>query len=339
MRVTATIWPLRFILFVTAILLLPSTAATAAQQGPEELRGKVTAVTGDRIHISLSQREWLPRADIPIELGAEMAGMFVPLKGKFVIIQVNADSCVAKAIGKEGHGKPAAGMVAVVKTQYPNQPQSRSAYMGGEPSQRQNEKAVLQMAEGGNKTVQNMIAGSCRFRGDHDNALKWWERASNGARERSIISTSATGRAKILYSRSEFRKALAILQDAASRTRPRPDEMVFAAYNDAASGIEWHVRVLEELGCIYRSYIENTDESKRWFRAATEVMAACATNGVPEPGQDMQYRRYQGLLSDLVSLYMSAIEDKEAAVPWLQLSARTGDRYAQKTLTDMGKTW
>ena len=337
-RVTDKTWPIRLIFLGIAVALLLTTVTFARERGPEELRGKVTAVKGDRIHISLSQREWLPRAGTSVELGAEMAGMFVPLKGSFVIIQVNADSCIAKAVGNEEHGKPATGMAAVMKTPYPNHPQSRTDYLGGGRNTRQTEKAALKMAEGGNKPAQLIVAMGDNWRGDHDNALVWWERSSNGSNERAIISMSATGRAKILAIRGEFQKALAILQDAASRTAPRAGEMNFGAYTLAGAGVKFHVDVLENLGSFYRTHLDNIDEANRWYRAATKVMAACATNGAPEPGQPT-YLSYQGLLSELAILYMWDLKDEEAAVPWLQSSARAGDKNAQRTLSNMNRSW
>ncbi len=90
---------------ILALVMLVITAAApafASQWGSEELRDKVTSVVGDRIHIELNQKEWLPRKPgTAVSLGAEMAGMFVPLKGNFAIIQVNADSVIAMAVGKE----------------------------------------------------------------------------------------------------------------------------------------------------------------------------------------------------------------------------------------------
>ena len=106
-RLTDKTWPIRLIFLGIATVLLMATATFARERGPEELCDKVTAVAGDRIHISLSQREWLPRAGITVDLGEQMDGMFVLLKGRFVIIQENADSCIAKAVGNEEHGKPA----------------------------------------------------------------------------------------------------------------------------------------------------------------------------------------------------------------------------------------
>ena len=336
LRAIDTIWPIRVVFLGITTALLLSTSALATEQRPKELRGEITAITGDRIHISLSQQEWLPLAGMAVEFGAEMAGMWVPLKGKgkFVIIQVNADSCIAKAVGKEEHGKPADGMAAVIKTLFPK-PQSRISYVGLENDPRF--KSILKMAESGHRRSLCTVAMGYQGRGDHDNALVWWERASNGAKDRYSISTSAISRANILHLRSEFQKALAVLKDAASRTEARVDEMVFEAYDDLNSGVKFHVDVLEKLGSFYRK--DNIGESRRWFRAAAKVMAACATNGAPRPGQPGYSTDYQDLLNRLGRIYLDYLEDEEAAVPWLQSSARTGDKYAQKRLTDMGRTW
>jgi len=63
---------------------LPESAARSStrygdgvlQQGPEELRGEVTSVVGDRIHIRISEAGWLPRAGTAVDIGAEMSGMW-----------------------------------------------------------------------------------------------------------------------------------------------------------------------------------------------------------------------------------------------------------------------
>ncbi len=319
-------------------LILLSEAAPGVPQPPEELRGKVTAVAGERIHIALSQKEWLPHAGDSVQLGAEMADMFVPLKGKFVVIQVNADSVIAKAHVKEEHGTPAPGMLALLPVKSWRRPQTRAAYLGT-PSERKTQESVLRMAEAGHRPSQHVIALSYQSRGDHDRALKWWERAANGAKDRFYISGSATGRAKILCNRGEFQKALTILQDAISRTKPRDDELTFAAYHDSMSGVRFHVDVLKELGYTQRGHLENVDECKRWFHAAANVMAGCATRGVPDAGQNTEYTQYKTMLRDLAVLHSMFIGDKEGAVPWLQRAARAGDKYAQKQLTDMGRSW
>lgn len=345
MRVTHRILPSRVAaLGVSTALLLAvapvvSAAGFAPQRGPEELHGEVTAVAGDRIHITISEEGWLPRAGTKVDIGTEMAGMWVPLKGNFVIVQVNADSCVAQHVGDEEHGDAAAGMRAVMKTPFPNHPQSRSDYLGNPDMM----AAVLSMAEGGDRMAQHTAAMSFEGRGDFDNALTWWERSSNGATERLLIAQSATGRAKILAIRGELQQAMAILQDAASRTQPRADELVFGAYSsfagaDPAMAVSAHVDVLKELGSFNRVHLENIAESQRWYRAATEVMGAAASNGAPGPDEPT-HTAYLMLLSELAGIHMRALEDNEGAVPWLQIAARAGDTSAQETLTRLGYTW
>jgi hypothetical protein len=325
-----------------AVLALIATTAAIAltpQRGPEELRGKIASVTGDRIQIALNQQEWLPRVGSAVSLGAEIAGMFVPLKGAFVIVQVNADSAVAMAVGSEEHGTPAAGMLAVVKTPYPNHPQNRVDYVTG----RDREAGILPMAEGGNPLAQHTVAMSCEARGDHDNALAWWERSAKGSNDRIIVSQSARGRARILVIRHNYQRALAILSEAVSRTTPRDDEKLFGAYSthtgaSAANAVEAHVSLLQDLGDFHRRWLSDTEESKRWYRAAAKVMTSAATNGAPGPGQPT-HQAYLMLVMDLANLHLRALEDEEAAAPWLQIAARAGHTGAQATLTHLGRRW
>jgi tetratricopeptide (TPR) repeat protein len=311
--------------------------AFTGQRGPEELRGEITAIAGERIHISLSQQQWLPRAGIAVNIGEEMAGMFVPLKGKFVIIQVNADSCIAMAVGGGERGQPAVGMAAVLKTSYPNQPQSRTDYVNSfkEPTYVE----VLQMAKQGHKMSQHMIASTYQRLGDHDNALMWWRRATESAQEPTIIQHGGIGQAKILAIRGEFDKALGILKNAASSLAPAANDMVFSAYFSLLGrGVESYVDMLKHIGAFYHMQLNNIEESKRWYRQAVKVMTTCATNGAPEPG-DAAFRDYKMLLNQLVNINRVILEDNEAAVPWLKILAKNGDESAQKILTDLGLRW
>ncbi|MCK5057622.1 MAG: sel1 repeat family protein [Candidatus Aminicenantes bacterium] len=339
MRVNNKRFPVRLFFLGIATVLLMGTVALAIERGPKELRGKVTAVVGDRIHISLSQQKWLPRAGVAVNLGEEMAGMFVPLKGSFVIIQVNADSCIAKAVGNEEHGKPAAGMAAVMKTPYPPfHPQSRADYISSLNGP--DVKKFLKIANGGSEMAQlfqNGLARTYTDRGDHDKAFKWWERSSKDSNEPMLIDHSATNRANILGIRGEFKKALSILRDASSRLALPANKMVFAEYSLGTGAASAYVNVLKELGFFYHRYLNNIEESNRWYRAATKVMAACATKGVPKP----KHAKYQhrALLTDLVFIHRHILKDDAAAVPWLKILARTGDKNARKTLTEMGRTW
>jgi hypothetical protein len=326
---------------LVALGLVWTTAALslAGQRGPDELRGKVTGVTGDRVQVALDLQEWLPRPGSAVSLGAEMAGMFVPLKGTFVIVQINADSVAFMAVGREEHGTPAPGMLAIIKTTYPHHPQSRADYVAS----RNQEAAVLPMAEGGDPLAQRVVAMACEARGDHDNAVIWWERSSKGSNDRAMVSRSAQGRARILAIRGAYQPALAILKEAASRTAPREGERVFGAYSTrtgagAANAIDAHVSLLQDLGDFYRRSVGDAEESKRWFGAAADVMAAVATSGVPGPGQPT-YPAYVLLVMDLARIHLHALEDKEAAVPWLQIAARAGDTGAQATLTQLGRRW
>lgn len=340
MRVNNKEFPVRLIFLGIVTVLLMGTNAFALDRGPKELHGKVTAVTGDRIHISLSQQEWLPRAGVAVNLGEEMAGMFVPLKGSFVIIQVNADSCIAKAVGKGEHGKPVAGMAAVMKTPYPYHWQRRADYISSLKGP--GLKRFLQMAKGGSETAkigQNALARTYTDRGDHDNALVWWERSSEGTNDRWFINDSARARAEILAIRGEFQKALAILLKAASQLEPRSNQMVFSAYSSFDGSSRSYVDVLKALGSFYQRYLNNIEESHRWYRAATKVMAACASNGAPKLKHAKKHPAYLRLLKDLVTIYRHELKDDAAAVPWLKILAKTGDKSAQKTLTDMGRKW
>jgi hypothetical protein len=326
---------------LVALVLVSTTAALAlaGQRGPEELRGKVTGVTGDRVQVALDQQEWLPRPGSAVSLGAEMAGMFVPLKGTFVIVQIDADSVAFMAVGPEEHGTPAPGMLAVITSTYPHHPQRRADYVAS----RDQEAAVMPTAEGGDPLAQHVVAMGCDARGDHDNALRWWERSSKGSNDRVVVSRSAQGRARILVIRGADQPALAILKEAASRTAPRDGEKVFGAYSTrtgatAANAIEAHVSVLKDLGDIYRRSVGDAEESRHWFRAAADVMTAVATNGVPDPGQPT-YQAYVMLVMDLAWIHLHALENKDAAVPWLQIAARAGNAGAQAELTSLGRRW
>ena len=317
----------------------PTTGDGILQQGPGELHGEVTTVSGDRVHIKIAEEGWLPKAGRSVDIGAEMSGMWVPLKGNFVVVQVNEDSVIAQHVGDGEHRDPARGMKAVIDTSYPNPPQSRADYVGN----REQEAMVLSMAEGGSREAQHVAALSFEGRGDHDAALQWWERASNGATERFFVSYSATGRARILRIRGQYREALAILQDAAMRTEPRANELVFSAYSqrtgaELATAVRLHVDVLTEIGSLFRVEMQAPDEADRWFRDAVAVMAAAATNGVPGTDQPT-HDDYLALLRNLADLLLYAVEDEPEAVKYLQIAARAGDKSAQDTLTRMGHPW
>lgn len=311
----------------------------AAQDRPEELHGEVTAVSGDRIRIRITEEGWLPRAGRPVDIGAEMAGMWVPLKGNFVVVQVNEDSVVAQHVGGGEHRDPARGMKAIIDTSFPNPPQTRADYVGD----RETEAMVLSMAESGSREAQHVAALSFEGRGDHDAALQWWERASNGATERFFISYSATGRAKILVIRGRYREALGILQDAATRMQPRPDELTFSAYSertgaDMTAAVSLYVDVLTAIGSIFRNNMEAPDEANRWLREAADVMASAVTNGAPGPDQPT-HGAYLALLNELGNFLLYALEDEAEAVTYLQIAARAGDQSAQATLTRLGQGW
>ena len=315
------------------------TSGSISQEPPEELRGEVTVVSGDRIHINLSQQEWLPPAGVPVVIGEEMAGMWVPLDGPFVIIQVNADSVVAQAVGAVQPGDPARGMQARIETVYPNRPQSTSSYRESEGQM----AAILSMAEGGDPIGQYTAGMSYEGRGDHDNALVWWERAQAATNDRFVLAQSAVGRAEILALRGQHQEALTILQGAASRTEPSSNELTCRSYSgelggEIAMALEWHVLVLENIGHIYRAELEDIAEANRWFRAAAEVKGTSLRNGVPAPS-DPTHEYYLMTLNSLASFYQYALEDQEAAIPWLQTAARAGDTRAQEQLTRMGISW
>ncbi len=326
-------------LLALALALTPAAPSVAGQQGPDELRGKVAGVTGDRVKVVLDQHEWLPRPGSAVSLGAEMAGLFVPLKGTFVIVQIDPDSVAFMAVGLEEHGTPAPGMLAVIKATYPHRPQRRADYVAS----RDQESAVMPMAAGGDPLAQHVVAMGCEARGDHDNALVWWERSSKGSNDRVIVVRSAQGRARILAIRGAHQPALAILQEAVARTAPRDGERVFSAYStftgaSPTNAIQAHVSLLQDLGDFYRRTIGDAAESKRWFRAAADVMTAVATTGAPGPGQPT-HRAYLTLVTDLADLHRLALEDEEAAIPWLQIAARAGHAGAQAQLTRMGRRW
>lgn len=323
-------------------LFIAGGTAARTEQGPEELRGQVSSIAGDKITIKLSQTEWLPKPaiggeGIDVKLGQEIAGIFVPLMGMFAIVQVNADSCVAQPVGAEEHGEAAVGMLAVIATAYPNQPQSVADYR--EPPN----PAILQGAEAGMAMAQHSLAMDAASKGDYDGALAWWERAQAGATDRFIAATAAQGRARILVTRDQHDQALAALQDAASRTAPRPDELTFASYSlfDYAlveSAVESHVNLLTEIAAVYRGPLRNTDEGRRWYAAAAEIMEAAATRGVPNAG-DPSHAWYLDLLVDLGELHLRYMEDEETAVPWLLTAARAGSERAQSMLTELGRSW
>lgn len=326
------------VLGVATACLLPS-LALAFQEPPEELRGEITAVSGDRIQIKLSQQEWLPPVGVPVAIGQEIAGMWAPLDGTFVIIQVNAGSVVAQAVGSGPHGPPARGMQARIETVYPRRPQSASSYRERESQMAE----VLPMAQSGDPMGQYTAGMSYEGRGDHDNALVWWERSQAATGDRFILAQSAVGRSKILVIRGQYQEALDILRDAARRTEPAGHDLVFSNYRsftgaEVANALEWHVLVLENIGHVYRANLKDIDEANHWYRAAAEVKGTVLSNGVPAPG-DPTHEHYLMLLNELASFYQWALEDQEAAIPWLQTAARAGDTSAQEELTRMGISW
>ena len=325
---------------VATACLLPA-AALVRQEPPDELRGEVTAVSGERIHIRLSQQEWLPRAGVTVVIGEEMAGMWVPLDGPFVIIQVNADSVVAQAVGDGRHGEPARGMQARIETAYPNRPQTTSSYRELDSDPRIT--AILTVAEAGDPMAQYTLGNSYESRGDYDNALVWWEHSQAAADDRFVLAQSAVGRAEILALRGQAQEALQILQDAARRTEPGAGELVFSNYSsfagdDVSMALEWYVLVLENIGHLYRGNLGNVDEASRWYRAAAEVQGAALSSGIPGP-DDSTHDYYLMLLNRLANFYGWALDDQEAGIPWLQIAARAGDTSAQEQLTEMGIPW
>jgi hypothetical protein len=329
------------VLIALAAVLAPVAASYGIPQNrPEQLNGEVTGVSGERARISLTDENWLPRAGCAVEIGAEMAGLWVPLKGNFVVVQVNENSVEAQHVGGGEHREPARGMKAIIATPaYIKPPQSRAEYVGD----REQEAMILSMAEGGSRQAQHVAALAFEGRGDHDAALQWWERASAGADERFFISYSATGRARILTTRGEYREAVRILSDAAARMQPRPDELIFSAYSertgaDMMAAVDLYVDVLEGLGNVYRTHMEAPDEAARWFREAAEVMGAAATNGVPGAGEPA-HDAYMALLNELGDFLLYALKDEEEAVKYLQIAARAGNEPAQRTLTRLGYPW
>ena len=234
-----------------------------------------------------------------------------------------------------------AGSLAEVRieTVYPNRPQSTSSYRESEGQM----GPILSMAEGGDPIGQYTAGMSYEGRGDHDNALVWWERSQAATGDRFILAQSAVGRSKILVIRGQYQEALDILQNAARRTEPDGHELVFSNYRsftgaEVANAIEWHILVLENIGFVYRSNLENIAEANRWFRAAAELKGTVLSNGIPSPG-DPTHEQYLMLLNELASFYQWALEDQEAAIPWLQTAARAGDTSAQEELTRMGVSW
>jgi len=81
------------------------------------------------------------------------------------------------------------------------------------------------------------------------------------------------------------------------------------------------VLVLENIGHLYRGGLENAAEASRWYQTAADVMGAAASNGVPA-ANDPSHDAYLMLLNRVASQYLYALEDQEAAVPWLQTAAR-----------------
>jgi tetratricopeptide (TPR) repeat protein len=323
-------------------LFIAGGTAARTEQGPEELRGQVSSIAGDKITIKLSQAEWLPKPaiggeGIDVKLGQEISGIFVPLMGMFAIVQVNADSCVAQPVGAEAHGEAAVGMLAVIATAYPHRPQRVADYRSP-PN-----PAIVQAAEAGMPDMQNSLAMTAASKGDYDGALNWWERAQAGATDRFVAAAAALGRARILETRHQYDAALAALQDAVTRTAPRADELTFASYSQSdytrtGSAVEWHVDLLGEIASVYRGPLRNTDEARRWYAAAAEIMEAAATRGVPNAG-DPSHEWYLDLLVDLGELHLRYMEDEETAVPWLLAAARAGSERAQSMLRELGRSW
>jgi hypothetical protein len=307
----------------------------AAQDRPEELHGEVVALRGDRIILRLSQQEWVALPGTTVELGAEMSGMWVPLKGRFAIVQVDADLVEAMPVGSEEHGTPAAGMKFIAKPAGYWLVRPRAAIVSG----RQQTAEVLSAAQAGDPLFQHLLAQGLELDGDHDNALVWWERAMKGSNDRQIVFWSARGRAKILLVRDDARSAVTILREAIERTTLRENERGFSSYIDwSSSPLGSHIALLMELGEIHRSSLGNTDEAKRWYGAATQLMSAAVSSEVPSPGQP-EYQTYQNLVMELAMIYEHRLDGRQAAIPWLQQLARAGHTAAQSQLTSWGQRW
>jgi hypothetical protein len=310
-------------------------AAVAAQDRPEELHGEVVGPRGDRIVLKLSQQEWVPHPGTIVELGAEMSGMWVPLKGRFAIVQVDADAVEAMPVGTEPHGTPAAGMKFVAKPAGYWLVRSRADIV----ARRQRTAEALPAAQAGDPLAQHVLAMGLELDGDHDNALVWWERAMAASNNPTVVAYSARGRAKILIIRQDATSAVPILEQAIARTTPSAHERGFRSYaSDFSSPLALHIMLLMEIGGIHRSHLGNPDEATRWYGAAAELMSAAASSDTPAPGE-LHYREFQSLVMDLAMLYEHRLDNRQAAIRWLQPLARTGHAGAQSQLTTWGQSW
>ena len=146
------------------------------------------------------------------------------------------------------------------------------------------------------------------------------------------------GISRIFENRGDYRSSVTVLKDAVSRTAPSDGEKTFEAYRANLSKVNKHISLLKNLGHLHRSKLNDIAESKRWYRDAANVMSAVATTGAPGSGQP-HHKDHLDLLLDLAGLYEHALEDPEAAVPWLQKAARQGHAYAQQKLTEKGLKW
>lgn len=320
------------LVFVAASVMA---AAAAAQDRPEELRGEVVGLRGDRIVLTLSQQEWVPHPGTIVELGAEMSGMWVPLKGRFVIVQVDADAVEATPVGPDPHGTPAAGMKFVARPAGYWLVRRRA----DTTSNQQSTAAVLSSAQAGDAHAQHVLAMGFELVGDHDNALVWWERAMAASNNRAIVAASARGRATILLIRQDAPAAAAILDAAIAKTTPAANERRLEDYADGiVSPLRPHIELLMELGGIHWSRPDHRDEAMRAYRAAAELVSAAVSREAPAPGAPL-YHEYQSLVMNLAMLCEHRLGDRQAAIRWLQPLARTGHAAAQSQLTSWGQRW
>lgn len=329
-------------LAMLVIIITATAPGIAGQRGPEELRGKVVRVVGQRIHIELEQREWLPRAArTKVVLGAEMAGMFVPLKGDFVVVQVNADSVIAMAVGTGEHGAPAPGMLARILTPYPQHPQKRADYIANTDPAGPALSAFMTSARHGFPLGHTMVASVFYNAGDHDTALEWYQRAYRESNHRLEISRAAIGISDVLENRRDYEAAVALLKEAAQRTAPQAHEKTFARYPASdveGGGVEGHVRLLNWIRMLYATRLKDPAEAQRWAQAAADLMNEIARSG-PPASDDPFFNLYLRFLVDLAIFMKGNIGDEDAAIHWLQAAARLGSDLAQKLLTERELSW
>ena len=81
------------------------------------IKGKVAEVRGSKVKITYSG-EYAPNVGERVQIGFEIGGEFIPVEGKWKIVEVESDFAWARA-GGSGAGTPATDYLAVIRSSNP----------------------------------------------------------------------------------------------------------------------------------------------------------------------------------------------------------------------------